>query len=136
MGRIGVSVRVSRFSYDFNISRLDSTRSINRRMPSSLEMASDSSSRDVIRQGPNSLNSVIDNHTSTTEFYFVNSIKPHGGGSPRGLGHSVISPHGPHLKAIHVMVVIGWSCRLSDEEAAALFCFVVWAPANLAFDAV
>ena len=32
-------------SYTFKISRLDSTRSINGRMPNSLEMAGDSSSR-------------------------------------------------------------------------------------------
>ena len=33
--------------YAFNISRLDSTRSIKGRMPSSLEMARDSSNRDM-----------------------------------------------------------------------------------------
>ncbi len=39
--------RAAQHSYAFNISRRDSTRSIKGRMPSSLEMARDSSSRDM-----------------------------------------------------------------------------------------
>ncbi len=43
--------REGHYSYARKISRLDSTRSIRGRMPSSLEMASDSSNRDMAFSG-------------------------------------------------------------------------------------